>query len=311
MAVDVFQPPLDTWQGRESFIDKVVSVPGSEQPGKARPGQSQTNLDSTMNVRPPETATIIGLLVLFFVVAVPVNLGILRRKNRMELAWITTPVIAILASALIARQSAGLYSKRSSIAAAGTIYASAGSPVGHVQGQNLIFVSSGRTLDFGFKGVEFIGPVQWYRFSGPFGRPSGPKVEAVDVGEILAPNVELPNLGLVDFRFDQRIDTTDWFTASRTTLKGKPALKIRNNSPYSLNQAYVERGGVRTLLGNLAPKQEALVELNRTPMRPGAIGSLVLRGDAFGCSFGASVPGLEPVGERIFQLVYDLSEFDH
>lgn len=81
-------------------------------PGGTDPYSSNPN--DPFELKPPPTKTIFILLLIYFVVVIPINFLVLKKLNRMELAWITCPVLSLLFAGIVLFQTVSLYRASSS-----------------------------------------------------------------------------------------------------------------------------------------------------------------------------------------------------
>ncbi len=91
---------MDTYNYEQS--DHLVTFSHFSRPTTAASlRQSGPGNASPFLIKLPTISFIGGVMISFFVIAVPITMGILKRIKRAELAWITTPVFAIIASSIL------------------------------------------------------------------------------------------------------------------------------------------------------------------------------------------------------------------
>lgn len=114
LAFDYRTPPFADWNGKTEFWKSIIKastgepiVPTNTQfAGEGYYGQSYSYQDQEAafknvvsqnpSIKTPSINTIGLFLLAYLIVLVPANYIVLRRKRRLELAWLTTPAIVIL-----------------------------------------------------------------------------------------------------------------------------------------------------------------------------------------------------------------------
>jgi hypothetical protein len=107
-------------------------------------------------VRLPETELILGLLLVYFVLVVPVNYFVLRRLRLLDWAWLTAPLIAVLFVLLLGRLTGDLYRKPLSGNIKTTLLLDAGSPNGYAINSILFFFPRAGLFDLRFENSEMV-----------------------------------------------------------------------------------------------------------------------------------------------------------
>ncbi|MEN6357261.1 MAG: hypothetical protein ABFD83_09280 [Armatimonadota bacterium] len=114
IALDISSQPFNSWNGQTQFWKNLLKSepagplvetakgfiedngPGymSQNEG-ARPAMSGV-VTQSVNVKTPTISTIGLFLIAYLIVLVPVNYFVLKQRRKLELAWITTPVIVLV-----------------------------------------------------------------------------------------------------------------------------------------------------------------------------------------------------------------------
>ncbi len=107
IALDVSSAPFDAWNGTTPFWEKLLA-PGAAYPTYAPPDISARQQFASGIVYPlsnlpmldlPSIKGLALLLAVYILLVGPINFWILRRKNRLHLAWVTIPAITLVFSA--------------------------------------------------------------------------------------------------------------------------------------------------------------------------------------------------------------------
>jgi hypothetical protein len=87
---------LRAWAGEAALWQRVLRSEGRAQIGQSFRLRSENLLRDALQLqalRLPSTALLLLLMIVYIVVVGPLNFWALRRANRVELAWVTTPLI--------------------------------------------------------------------------------------------------------------------------------------------------------------------------------------------------------------------------
>lgn len=224
----------------------------SSPPGSYYPAAIQER--DPFRAKVPDTTTVVGILLLYLVIVVPVNLLILRKIGKGEMAWITSPIISLAFAAVFFRFSAALYAADLSVATSGVVIGHQGDSGGYFLGKSQMFFPRGGRYDLKLRGVEAI-----FGSDPTGGMRQGSGLEqlaAVDTGEIVAPEASVTNLSFREFSLLQRVDVTNWFDVRVQYAGGKPIkATVTNRSPYSLFEGGILLQGRSYALDSLAPGQ--------------------------------------------------------
>lgn len=98
-----------TWVGEAELWSRLLSLEPRVQLGASFRWQNENLLRDTLNLaslRPPSIGLLLLLMVSYILLIGPLNFLVLRRLRRLELAWITTPLLVVVA--LVATYGASL-----------------------------------------------------------------------------------------------------------------------------------------------------------------------------------------------------------
>lgn len=101
LSVDPASPALRRWPGYEGFLKDVLSVCFSCRGSAIVDPWMLTGPASKMAGASPPSVGVIGLFLLaYIIILVPVNSALLRKRDKKEWMWVTTPVIIIVFTGL-------------------------------------------------------------------------------------------------------------------------------------------------------------------------------------------------------------------
>lgn len=260
---DPFEDPIRTWTGRTQFFKKVCefdSQAGSylenlggayANPANWRPLAPEDENDP-FNVKLAAPGLVFFVLMLFLVMAIPVNFMILSRLRRKELAWITLPLVSLLFSGAIFATTGGLYSAKAARATSGALMVHDGMGQGLFVGKQQLFFPHAGRFDLGFQNVELATPPERYDSFGLSGQGTP---DLIDVGQVVAPALEVPNLAFREFSLVQRLDTP-WRIALEGLSSGngsfdRGSATLKNLSPLDLKKTRLIMNGYFLDLGDI------------------------------------------------------------
>lgn len=276
IAVNLFEDPVSKWQGKPAIIsamnlgDTTRRIAGVQ--AAAMMNDQEDPYGSGMSVHMmtppttpeqndpfsasvPPTSTVMWILLGYFVLVVPLNLLILRKFGKGELAWITSPVLSLGFAVIFFRFAADLYSAQLSTATTGLLIADVNSKQAYFLGGSQLFFPRGGRYDLGLAGVEGIRS----RSSDPYGRSAKAigDFNPIDTGQINVPNLMVPNLSFREFAYyEARKDQL----ATIASI-GKDSLRIVNTSGKKITKGILFYEGGVTTIKDLNPGQTEEVRL--------------------------------------------------
>ncbi|MBS1723362.1 MAG: hypothetical protein JSS66_10460 [Armatimonadetes bacterium] len=260
-AFDPFSAPLSTWDGRRVLVNTAVVAHDRSsdllQTLVQRQGTSETvsgtnQEEDPFTARLPGSEKIVGILLLFFVVAVPMNFFALGRAGRKELAWVTLPALSLMFSYALYLSAGKLYSGTAARATHGFLVVADGLKEGTFIGTQRLFLPQGGVYDFKFQGVEAISnPDRGYRMMG-MDTSATDVPEYLDAGQMVAPAVGVSNLTFRQHSLVQAFPA-DW-RLDVETKKGPDGIvtgRLTNTSPYDFDAVRMNYNGVASTSGAL------------------------------------------------------------
>ena len=201
---------------------------------------------------------VIGILVLAYVLFVgPINYFVLRALNHRALAWVTVPLIVLVASA--GAFGAGLFTKGRSVETnqVSIVHLEPGWDHAYVESYMGLVTPTRGNYQVNLTGSKFlVGPIFDY------GGVAGPSPDLIRVG-VDNNSVVLPNMTayvLRGFATEAVVDTPK-LVATAKFANGKLTGTIRNDTAMSFTDAVVLAGDSYQLLKALAPGATATFEV--------------------------------------------------
>lgn len=225
IAVNMLESPARSWEGTDAFVTglnftgegQLMSSMGRQYEDPYMRGSPSfvptSNLSSDpFQAKLPDTGVIIGILVVYFLLVVPINLIALRKMGRGELAWITSPIISLVFAGIFFQFAAGLYAAEMSAAVNGTWVVDEVAPRGQFVGKAQLFFPRGGSYDLGLEGVGHVAESGGYDYRRD-GRLYN-DLRAIDDGQIRVPALAARNLSFHEFSFQQTMPGGKLFTLS-------------------------------------------------------------------------------------------------
>ncbi len=95
----------------------------------------------------------------YFILVVPITFFVLRKRGRLEWAWLTTPVLSITFAFVLYLYSANLYKSGLSRRTAGVVTAASGDSDASFRGYSELFIPRGGSYDIAVPGAEQLDQV--------------------------------------------------------------------------------------------------------------------------------------------------------
>ncbi|MEZ5163382.1 MAG: hypothetical protein R2688_06455 [Fimbriimonadaceae bacterium] len=317
IAFDLADGVLRKWRGKKGLLlNMSKSLPASEMHQYMRfqfgnqyesyggyPGFGTTAEEFPQNSLPkpelPSTLTVLAVLGLYVVLVVPLNLLLMRKLGKGELAWITAPVISLAFAGVLFNFSKELYTAQSSKSTTGTVYAAEGGNFAIFGGAQELFIPRAGAYDLGFKGVEMVESSGGDEYYEP---RMTDNIEAYDIGEIIVPRYKATNLDFVEFSMVQQIP---WNSQPISNLK----VVALSEEKYKITGSITNRTNVPwkglMLLSGLASTESSLEPGETWEIDTTFPAVLIRESDGiFPLKFSAPIPG---IGAKIGEKVPDVS----
>jgi hypothetical protein len=218
--------------------------------------QQKADAADPFRITLPTLRMVLYVFLGYFVLAIPVTFVVLKRMRRMNLAWISGPVLAVFFAGGLYLLTAQLHTAKLSRRTAGVLIATAGDPEARFTGYSELFFPRSGTYDVTVPGAESmelseIDYISFYKADGqPYYRSGsantlGPMraLDTLDDGKsVTTPQMNVANLAFRRLHHTQVVNlggqgiTAD-LTLDRTT--GWVTGVVRNNMGRSVQQAEI------------------------------------------------------------------------
>jgi hypothetical protein len=269
MAFSPWDQPMRGYNGNPAFWQKLLQYVPDLTPSFYLTAlfQIQTGVDARWSawgapspppptqfkVRLPETELILGLLLIYFVLVVPVNYFILRRLRLLDWAWLTAPLIAVLFVLLLGRLAGDLYRKPLSGNIKTALLIDAGSPNGYAVNSILFFFPRAGLFDLRFENSEMVEAGLQDEQMGMVGAPT--RVITIEREPKLMQGYRVRSLSLQWFRYTRPVSLPGTVVPNlRARWRGNEVHitgTIRNTLPYDLRGVQLMVGENAVPLGDL------------------------------------------------------------
>ncbi len=264
LSVNAFEEPARYWAGWQPFFRALSLTEGGHEFAKQLGLTNTDGYNSTLpamysmssngptvpgdpfQAQMPATGTILAILLIYFILVVPVNLLLLRKMGRGELAWITSPIISVVFAGIFFRFAAGLYSADLSTATRGLWVVDEAAESGQFLGSTQMFFPRGGAYDLGLEGVEHIVSRRVSDYGADDDRLFN-DLRAIDDGRIRVPGMQVRNLSFHEFGFQQRMPGGQMFELSAD------GMSVTNRSNLTLSNARLLLDGKAYKLDDLKP----------------------------------------------------------
>ena len=273
------QEALTTWTGatpllrkvfvRATFNFGVTSTILSGANGGVSAAQRGTNLSQALSNLPALNLPawwLIGALILAYVLLVgPVNYFVLRAINRRALAWVTVPVIALVAAG--GAFGTGLFTKGTAVTAneMSIVHVSSGWDRAYEEAYTGIIAPTRGDYEVAIKGPHrMISPL--YTYGGLFTDPNLGMLRVNTANEAIT----MPGMTAFTLRAfaSERMAAAPHLTASASLSGGKLVGTVRNDSTLHFSDGVVLAGNSFQKLGALGPGVSASYSMVPTVGNP-------------------------------------------
>jgi len=219
---------LRQWTEQQTSFNTVE--PGA---GMSFVGVTHTQIDP-FRIKLPPLATIAWLFLAYFILVIPVTYGVLRRLNRLEWAWLTSPLLSIAFAYAFYLFTAQLYQAGMSRRSAGVLVAESGSPDAQFDGFSELFIPHGGSYSVKIPGAEAL---ELSPFSDGYRTSKIQALDTVDLGDVTAPQFSVGNLAFTRVYHTEPISL------------GGPIIAKLSHNPQGGFTGTVRNGTTQSLLG--------------------------------------------------------------
>lgn len=269
MAVDPGLSPFDAWAGVETFWQNVIGSRAfypPQMPPDVAPRQLQTQdlfyaLQNLPSLELPSLQILVPVLGVYILLVGPVNYLILRRQKRLELAWITIPVLTLLFSIGAYGLGYGLRGNDVIVNQVALIRGIPGGESAYVRGLVGIFSPSRSTYDLSISNDALLSPtaIDYDPFSGqPIGSLNATLIQGQPA---LAQGMEVNQWSMRSVVAETFVPEGFRFEADFISQDGQLTGEVVNDSEYIWRDVVVVLGTQFVKLGDMNPGDRSPVEL--------------------------------------------------
>ena len=162
LAFDIDKFPFRGWNGQDKFWLGFLGESSHYKFTEFAIGYFRNFISKIKYLEPPKIETIGIILLLYLILVCPINFFILRKKKKLELAWVTIPIIVVIFSISIyfyglLQRGGNLILRNVSI-----INTSEDSTYGRVNGASLLFTPKRNKFDIQIKNKDSIISEEFY-----------------------------------------------------------------------------------------------------------------------------------------------------
>ena len=225
-----------------AYATATIAAPAA--PSTMLPYPTSGAILDPYEIKPPSITAIMWILISYAIVVVPINFFVLRRIKRLELAWVTTPIVSILFSWLLLNSTIGLYKASATTRTTSIAILGGNSDESLIFGRSEMFFPRAKSYDLGLANVDSILAHEEYGYSSSNSSSSG--INLIDDGRnIEAPNVQTGNLAFKELSYVQTTKELHGLSITLATVNGSPSLHIVNQSHSVLSGINLFGPGVR------------------------------------------------------------------
>jgi hypothetical protein len=248
---------LRAWPGEPDLWSPVLTIADRMQIGYSFRARSENLVRDTLQLAAlslPSPAILLVLILIYIVIIGPVNFLVLRRIRRVDLAWVTTPVLVALFLGLTYGASFVLRGTRPQVSQLALVQGFEGVPGGQATAFVSVFSPQRRTYNVGFAPDALVSPgtFESFQFST---LPVSLSDSATTVPDLLIDVSALRTL-LVEQPVSDVPSVASQITRDSTRVLGS----VRNTSGETLHNALIVVGDAMQTLGDVGPG--ASIEVN-------------------------------------------------
>jgi hypothetical protein len=196
-------------------------------------------------IKPPSLASIMWILIIYAIAVVPLNFLILKKVKKMEIAWISTPVISVIFSLFLLNSTIGLYKASATTRTTAIAILGENGEDSVIYGRSEMFFPRAKSYDLELKNVESIIS------ENSMGSSEGGDLNLRDDGRhLIAPAVQSANLAFKEFGYMQTSSELKGLTIRLVNQKGEPYIHIVNQSLANVLELTLWGSGMQQVVSN-------------------------------------------------------------
>lgn len=264
LALDPRLAPLLDWDGSEAIWAAIASrVPsGSNWGSGPQNSYAATEAVSSLpSLTLPSILQLLAFLLVYTIVVGPLNYWVLKRRNQLERAWITIPVLVVIFSGVTYFTGFQLRGNDTIINQISVAYSQSGGEQADVYSLLGLYSPQRTTYDLSLPTGTLARP-----YTQDFGVPftsDDPNLGSITYGnEVTISDVRVDIGEVTVFLAESAVPAVDISGSATLTLEGNNlvlAMDILNNSDITLETASALLGNTAVAIGDIAPNERTAV----------------------------------------------------
>lgn len=283
LALDPKAAPLSGWPGAEIIWNEIaantpVQPPWGQGVNDGYAAAQSVSYISGLSL--PSFWQLFFFLVIYILIIGPIHFLVLRRLNRRELAWITTPALVLLFSALTF--FTGFQTRGSGPTLNVMSIAFGAADAERLQTQSVIGLYSPRRARYDLTLPHDSSAFPFQQGSGTL--VSGSNLDAVvRAGEVTLRQVRTDTSEVATFIVNAHLPRPPLTATATLSAEGDAVdVIVRNDSTQTLENAIILHGQEQTALGDVAPGEERTISI---PLLTGPAGAIPTPDPMFSSAF--------------------------
>ena len=290
LSVNPFESPIRSYSGRRAMMLKAAQRNRGQASGGyvgpflqassdvPRPPIRYAGMPETdpFQIRAPAAGSLAGVVLLYILAVIPINFLILRKLKRVELAWVTVPIISVVFSLVLLRSTIGLYRSAAATRTMAVVALDGRGGEGVVLGRSEMFFPNADAHDLKLERVDGTYRPKAENSYSYYGNEQAAALNFVDNGRnLVAPACDTTNLAFREFTYLQTTDALKGIQCTATRTSSGYRLALTNGSPYQLGSVGGFTPGLRVKpIDKVEPGQTVQIsvsdaELNAKPPQNG------------------------------------------
>ncbi len=250
---------LRAWPGEADLWSHVLTIDDRMQLATSFRGRNENLVRDTLQLAAlnlPSPAILLLLIVIYIAVIGPVNFLILRRLRRVDLAWVTTPVLVAIFLLLAYGSSFIIRGTRPQISQLAFVQGVEGVPGGQATAFVSIFSPQRRSYTLGFAPDALVSPGTFENFQ------FSPLPVNLSDSATTVPNFLIDVSALRTILVEQSVSDLPAVQSQISHDTQQFSGTLRNTGGETLRNAIVVVGGVMQTLGDIGPGASVAVNLS-------------------------------------------------
>lgn len=276
LSVNPFESPVRTYSGRRAMMLRVAERNrGAAAGGFVGPYLEVSNPTMTsmgtlgsdpFEITAPSSGSLAWIVLAYIVAVIPVNFLILRKLKRVELAWVTVPIISVLFSLVLLRSTIGLYKASASTRTRAVIALDGRGGEGVVMARSEMFFPNADSHDLKLVNCDGTYRPQVDNDFRYYSNDQADALNFVDNGRsLVAPTCNTTNLAFREFTFLQTTDALKGIRCDAVRTNSGYSLTITNNSQYQLEGVNAVTRSTRLApISKITPGQSAQLTVSNS-----------------------------------------------